>query len=880
MAHRAPVARGERTWRVGPRPPMVAVRSGPRPAPGGGPAAALDGFSGMHRSHASPPPAAAWLQVAAGAGLVCRRVAVGPAGPHPGLEPVERAVAEIGQRPGRWVAVLAGDREELRYLGELVGAGGGAVVPLNGAGRQGELVATLPDGTAVLAVLDGVRTTRGAAVACLRVAAAEDAVAAARWASGSDGSLRPHGVVVAVAGEDVVVASPVATASAPAAPVEPAPVPAPAPVAPRRSWTEGRPMQVVVALVIAATVLGAGAAWWRAHQGARTVATPAVTATPRPFVRVPPSVPPARSQTAAAFDPPDGVVLVFGGSSGARNGPPLADTWAWDGWRWRSLPSPRSPSPRMRAAMGYDPHLQGVVLAAGFDGSDVGDTWLWQRDGWRRLWEGGPDQPHGPATMVYDHARGQLVLVACCQPDTRRTLATWVPDSTGWRRLPNGLGQFSGAQLVAADDAVRGRVVVAGDAFDGTGLLQAWEWDGTRWSAAGPGPRPAFDPLAQLVWDPLSAHVLYLRPGQGAAPETWAWDGHAWTQLPNGGPDWVSVALTVESTGAAVAFGGSVQEDDFAVAWQWSGTTWEPQDHVAVAPAVTAAAGVVHDPLTGGAVSFGGVITPDQTWRWDGVSWSRLRPPSSPPKRVLTALADDPGRHRVLLFGGAAPAGPELADTWTWDGRTWTEQHPAHSPPASGAAVMAADPAHGVVVLVELCCQAGVLAGSVATWTWDGRDWSRPLLAQQPPSPSGAGMAYDPATRRMLYASGIDPRVPDRSPSETWSWDGRTWTRIASLPRPPSTLARLATDSSTGHVVALVPAAPARQSLDTFEWDGSGWNLRGSLLLHAGVLGPLYVDSLHSLVAFGSSAPSDDNTPAVADQVWTWDGRTWALRGN
>jgi hypothetical protein len=53
-------------------------------------------------------------------------------------------------------------------------------------------------------------------------------------------------------------------------------------------------------------------------------------------------------------------------------------------------------------------------------------------------------------------------------------------------------------------------------------------------------------------------------------------------------------------------------------------------------------------------------------------------------------------------------------DTWTWDGSTWTKQAPVTSPPARSDASMAYDAATGNSVLF-----GGGLNGSFTdTWTW------------------------------------------------------------------------------------------------------------------------------------------------------------------
>jgi hypothetical protein len=71
-----------------------------------------------------------------------------------------------------------------------------------------------------------------------------------------------------------------------------------------------------------------------------------------------------------------------------------------------------------------------------------------------------------------------------------------------------------------------------------------------------------------------------------------------------------------------------------------------------------------------------------------------------PGPRELHALAYDPGRDRVVLFGGTAtPVGIGLADTWEWDGNAWSQKVPPTSPPARIGHAMAYDLAGGRVVM-------------------------------------------------------------------------------------------------------------------------------------------------------------------------------------
>ena len=71
--------------------------------------------------------------------------------------------------------------------------------------------------------------------------------------------------------------------------------------------------------------------------------------------------------------------------------------------------------------------------------------------------------------------------------------------------------------------------------------------------------------------------------------------------------------------------------------------------------------------LFGGNANGGRV---DDTWEYNGTTWTQAAPNSKPSARDQHALAYDSVRQRVVLFGGLS--GVTLADTWEYNGTTWT----------------------------------------------------------------------------------------------------------------------------------------------------------------------------------------------------------------
>src|SRR5207244_1795711 len=120
----------------------------------------------------------------------------------------------------------------------------------------------------------------------------------------------------------------------------------------------------------------------------------------------------------------------------------------------------------------------------------------------------------------------------------------------------------------------------------------------------------------------------------------------------------------------------------------------------------------------------------------------------------------------------------------------------------------------------DAAMQKVVLLVNSETWTWDGTTWTRLDVAT---SPTGAYtvMAYDAATRTIvLFANG-----------QTWLFDGSNWsppTTATSSPTPRGGAA-IAYDAVHGNVVLFggygcCTGFGGDQYLsDTWTWDGTDW---------------------------------------------------------
>lgn len=252
-----------------------------------------------------------------------------------------------------------------------------------------------------------------------------------------------------------------------------------------------------------------------------------------------------------------------------------------------------------------------------------------------------------------------------------------------------------------------------------------------------------------------------------------------------------------ESRRVTVLFGGYYDDGTPQIhgdTWKWNGSAqvWM-QVSPSSSPAPRFAAAVAYDSRRERVVLFGGGDTPttviDDTWEWDGNAWLDATPDSpdvSPPGRREGAMAYC-GDGSVLLFGGFVPyANPDrLDDTWEWDGSTWTHVSPEaldESPLPRNGHAMAYDAARGVVVLF------GGHETSYGyyddTWEWDcsAKTWlevTPPDPATSPHARNGHDMVYDAFRGVVVLFGGSDGT---NAYCDTWEWDGSMWTDVTPDP--------------------------------------------------------------------------------------------------
>ena len=140
---------------------------------------------------------------------------------------------------------------------------------------------------------------------------------------------------------------------------------------------------------------------------------------------------------------------------------------------------------------------------------------------------------------------------------------------------------------------------------------------------------------------------------------------------------------------------------------------------------------MVYDPVRKVVVMFGGyssLLNEDvgfylnDTWEYDGLSWTKSETPISPSPRSGHVMAYDGKRNLIVLFGGGSEDDPFLNDTWEYNGTSWQQRNDLLSSPSQKRnATMSYDPRTETVLLFG--GYAGYLTNDL--WEYDGLTWKQ-----------------------------------------------------------------------------------------------------------------------------------------------------------
>jgi hypothetical protein len=278
----------------------------------------------------------------------------------------------------------------------------------------------------------------------------------------------------------------------------------------------------------------------------------------------------------------------------------------------------------------------------------------------------------------------------------------------------------------------------------------------------------------------------------------------------------------------------------------------------------------------------------NDTWKWDGATWTKPVPATSPTVRYYGSLAHDSPRKTSVTFGGYTWAGVN-GETWEWNGITWAQKAAGGVPGVDKPIpiwehAIAYDAARNVSVLFG-GLKSGPAVFQDKTWTWNGVTW---VLAE---AGGGGGvtnpsarihhvMAYDSVRNVIVLFGGTDAATQ----KDTWEWNGVAWTMVHNGGIPgtnsPAGCSRGAMAYDAMRNVCVYFDGSAVGGIDkTWEWNGGtatwtkvhnggspGVGNPGARFSHA----MAYDSSRNITVLFGGFLAT--GTPA--GDTWEWNGTT------
>lgn len=253
------------------------------------------------------------------------------------------------------------------------------------------------------------------------------------------------------------------------------------------------------------------------------------------------------------------------------------------------------------------------------------------------------------------------------------------------------------------------------------------------------------------------------------------------------------------------------------------------------------------------------------------VEWDQLQPTP----RYGHAMCYDSDRGEIVMYGGNVESNPSL-ETWRSDGMRWSSRPYPCNPPGGTFAAMVYDTARRVIVNF-----GGIVPNILHNQTWEGtvQGWNRRDVAG-PVGRFSHAMVYDQNRGVTVLFGGYGPGSGSYAPrSDTWEWDGSTWTE-RQVAGPSARGAHvLVYDPIRGVTVLHGGSSGTNVFLqDTWEYDGTAWTPRGTTGPSVrGGSAACYDGVRHEVVLFGGYMQTASGIFTNAE-TWVWNGTAWIQR--
>jgi hypothetical protein len=296
------------------------------------------------------------------------------------------------------------------------------------------------------------------------------------------------------------------------------------------------------------------------------------------------------------------------------------------------------------------------------------------------------------SSAAFDGATGQLVAFGRETIQPCPSSVTWTWDGANWAaHQPAHSPQERAQPTMAYDPATKQVIMFGGTSYSpdcssaGDELRDTWTWNGSIWTQQQPATSPTSDGCAAYDADTGQLIMFGGSPDFSSPGQTWDWTGSTWKQLaPATTPPGGLCSATYDETRKVIVM---LVEDPNTYdihTWIWNGSDWSDAGVLPapVSPALGTVPPIGFDADLSADVVYIGEAYPctypdapshvtvctqaDETWLWNGSSWSQAPVRSSDPEPGSSyVMAYDRATHQMVMFGGWIYA-TTTPDTTTW----------------------------------------------------------------------------------------------------------------------------------------------------------------------------------------------------------------------
>jgi Galactose oxidase, central domain len=378
---------------------------------------------------------------------------------------------------------------------------------------------------------------------------------------------------------------------------------------------------------------------------------------------------------------------------------------------------------------------------------------------------------------------------------------------------------------------------------------------------------------ALLEYDPLREEMHVALNDRGLVYPVLldpTFETEVWVELQSPPTSNRSAMVYDEARQRMVLFGGDLSPNE---TWLWDGSSWRKRVSSRGDALVPPDAVAAWDPVRKVIVAVGGA----ETALWDGTGWQAVTSGPLPPYRYGHSLTWDAASGQMVLFGGEVTYENSLDDTWAFNGSVWRQVLATTSPPARARHHSVFDPINKRVVV-----HGGTSTNLNAindTWWFTGTTWVQAPSGAAPSKRGAFATAWDAAAGRWILHGGYDDQS-GKSLNDTWAFDGQRWSQLPpTAGLPARNLYTLTWRPDRNRLVLFGGESAGKALNDSWELNGNTWTVSVMNTTAALRTAPLVGWDIgrNSLVLFGGTIGNvlSPSTFARLSDTWIGGAKEW-----